>query len=114
MLRWLVDGAIAYLATQHEGLKEPASVFREITEYRGEEDVLNQFISECVQVTKDAGDRVSGSALYSSYTQWSRDYGCQHKSHSSFTGALRKRNQWTISRSNGTIHTGIQIRLTDI
>lgn len=114
MLRWMVQGAISYLATQQDGLKEPASVLSEIAEYRGEESVLDQFVTECITITNDDKDRVAAGAIYTLYAQWSRDRGCQPTSSIVLGRTLIKRNQWRTTRSDGTFHVGIKLRVVDI
>ena len=68
VLNWLLDGL-----TQCDtfGSFVPESCEREIAEYRDKSDVLGMFISECCEFVE--GSKTDGFAIYSKYSEWSKE-----------------------------------------
>lgn len=71
ILKWVVDGAIAWYARGAEGLGTPPSVENETARQRSEQDYTAQFLDACID-EKDGGF-VTFSDLYRVYKQWCRD-----------------------------------------
>jgi len=67
ILRWLVDGALMYLA---DGLVSPPGVMAETQSYRDEMDSVGRFIRACVTITHDPEDAVTGKPFFDAYTAW--------------------------------------------
>lgn len=69
ILNWAVEGLrdVAVLG----GLGAPASVTDAVAEYRDEEDVVGQFVDECLMITGVEGDRLSNAELYAAFVMWS-------------------------------------------
>jgi len=70
ILAWAVRGCLAW---QREGLGLPSAVSEATADYRDESDPLRRFLAECVD--KNPGARVSATALYSAYADWSHREG---------------------------------------
>ena len=65
ILNWLIEGVLRW---QKEGLKTPASVTCATDEYRGEMDVIGNFIKErCVQ---EPGKSIRARELFRAYQDW--------------------------------------------
>lgn len=69
ILRWIVDGALAYKA---QGLKPPASVVAAAREYKDEMDVLGDWIAERCEL---GGFADSVGSLWQSWKAWAETRG---------------------------------------
>jgi putative DNA primase/helicase len=70
ILNWAYEGCLRW---QAEGLKDiPAAVIKALGDYRGENDVIGRFLTECVR--KGSG-KIYSSHLYKAYSDWSLDTG---------------------------------------
>lgn len=65
---WCIQGINMYL---EEGLKEPQIMIDLAREFRGESDMLGQFLCDCTISKKDS--RVQAKELYSQYLEWCRE-----------------------------------------
>lgn len=70
LLRWIVDGARAYLS---DGLKPPPAVTAATDRYRTEEDFFKAFLEERTIAEKDAS--APAAALLKAYTAWASENG---------------------------------------
>ena len=65
ILNWLIEGMMRW---QKEGLKTPATIINATDEYRGEMDIIGNFIKErCVQQT---GLEIKARELFGVYQEW--------------------------------------------
>ena len=65
ILNWLIEGALRW---QREGLKTPAVIINATDEYRGEMDVIGNFIRErCVQKPEVS---IRARELFRVYQEW--------------------------------------------
>jgi P4 family phage/plasmid primase-like protien len=88
IMGWIVEGAMAYL---RHGLDTPASVTAAVEQWRGEEDLIGQFLAECCVSWEEHGRlrkaggkpaepewyRTSKSSLYTAYSTWCEGSGCR-------------------------------------
>jgi len=65
ILAWAVRGAVAYLA---DGLGSCAAVDAATTDYRSEQDIVGQFVADCLIVQPEA--KVPQPALTTAWEQW--------------------------------------------
>lgn len=72
VLNWLVAGCSAW---QRDGLAPPDAVLEATAEWRGESDLVSQFIAECC--IRGADKRASVAALYDAFTAWFAAEGCE-------------------------------------
>ena len=72
ILKWLVDGAKAFLS---EGLNPPDSLKAQTQTLREEGDTLTQFIEQCCTVTNDENDKVMLNELRKLYISWLMEHG---------------------------------------
>lgn len=104
ILNWAIEGAIAW----HEsGLKVPEKVARASEAYRGDMDVLADWIAERCDVGEGYVGKASG--LWSDYSEWSRSNPVVELKSPSFAAKLaerfkKKRNQ------DGIVYCGIALK----
>jgi putative DNA primase/helicase len=72
ILAWLVRGCLAW---QQQGLCPPQMVKVATEEYRQEEDILAEFIADCLTTGPEMSARAKD--LYKSYEQWAEDNGLE-------------------------------------
>jgi len=65
ILNWLLEGAERW---KREGLKAPAIVQNATDEYRGEMDVIGNFLKQCCK--QEAGHKLRIRELYKAYSDW--------------------------------------------
>jgi putative DNA primase/helicase len=98
ILEWMVKGCLAW---QSEGLNPPKIIKAALAEYREEEDVLGEFLSECC--VEGEGKGIERSQLYKAYQLWADSEGMERRyqlTNKSFTKKLRERG-FTARKSHG-------------
>jgi putative DNA primase/helicase len=70
ILRWLVDGCLAW---QREGLREPPEVLAATAEYRAAEDTLAEFLADCCELAEEFETKASD--LRKAYEDWCKANG---------------------------------------
>lgn len=73
ILNWLIAGCLAW---QRDGLKAPTTVQASVADYRQDEDVLGDFLSERTEPFPSAS--VSHSNLFQSYQGWCESGGIRY------------------------------------
>ncbi|MDA8798028.1 phage/plasmid primase, P4 family [Alphaproteobacteria bacterium] len=77
ILRWLVEGAVAYheklRLSDSSGLGPCKAIDEQVDQYRYDNDLANRFIDECLSESK--GSRVFARDLYEAFADWSRQSG---------------------------------------
>ena len=71
ILNWIVEGAQMFL---NEGLTVPSSVRAATEEYRGDEDFVGRFLSECLSFDNPAA-RTASASIIALADQWMSDQG---------------------------------------
>jgi putative DNA primase/helicase len=104
ILAWLVRGCLAW---QREGLGIPASVLQARREYRGEEDTLGHFLSECC--IQHAQFSIKAIRLYERYKEWTLDNGLKALNGNAFGQDMKKRFEQR-RRNDGLVYSGIALR----
>jgi putative DNA primase/helicase len=87
ILNWMIDGCQSW---QAEGLNPPAVMIEASQAYRGDEDVIQQFISECLDL-EDPEARETRDLIYTSYSNWSKRDGATPKTKKNFFTAIREK-----------------------
>jgi len=67
VLRWLVEGCLAY---QRDGLGECVAVANATREYRDNMNQASGFVDDCLEVTRNPKDEVSNKDMLQAYEQW--------------------------------------------
>ena len=75
VLTWIIEGAVRYIAGGYQ-IQQPEAVTQTTTNYKDEENWLQNFLMECCEADKDKPElRVMGGHLYDAYSDW-----CQRNS----------------------------------
>ena len=70
VLAWLVRGCLEW---QAQGLNPPKEVLAKTNEYRKDEDVVQQFVDDCLEL--DAPTNMMASDIYEKYVKWAMGNG---------------------------------------
>ncbi len=107
ILAWLVRGCLTW---QRDGLIIPASVLLARREYRGEEDTLGQFLSECC--VQSAQFSVKASRLYERYKEWTLENNLKAMNGTAFGLEMKKRFEQK-RKNDGLVYSGIALRASE-
>lgn len=72
ILNWLIEGCKAW---QREGLGQPAEIQAATSEYRDENDIVEQFLNENVEFVAIKDVKIKCGTMYKMFTDWCRDTG---------------------------------------
>lgn len=108
ILRWAVEGAIAY---RQEGLEPPACVKKSTDEYKAEMDMIATFMNACISIDYTADKPIPASDLYTVYTGWAKANNEYVMTSRKFFGELGKRTPEKKRTSTGVVYC--KIKLTD-
>lgn len=114
ILNWVIEGA---LKVQKEGLKKPESMKAEVNEYRQENDLIGQFVSEYLIVDGDKNKRMFRDDLFKLWQVFCQDKGDNGgiKQQKDLTMELTRRYRWGIFKSNNRRgYTGISKRPIEV
>jgi putative DNA primase/helicase len=95
ILRWCVDGAVAYL---RDGLAPTGDIVDATEEYKRSQDKIGQFISE--ECTLGTSERTTLKSLLDSYNLWCTDLGFQTMGRTTFKEELLTKS-YDIRQSTG-------------
>jgi putative DNA primase/helicase len=104
VLRWIVEGAIAY---QRDGLVSPDRVSAATAEYREEMDPLHDFLAECCVLSPQAWTK--SSELRDAYEAWVREVGGKPIDSKEWAASLRRHNCQPKPRDAGRGWLGIAL-----
>jgi putative DNA primase/helicase len=97
ILRWAVEGAIAYY---QEGLNPPPEIMRAVAAYRSEMDIVGSFVADCCLA--GPGLEYPATPLYLAYAAYARQAGTDVMSQTAFGRELGRRN-FTPCKMEGVI-----------
>jgi putative DNA primase/helicase len=104
ILRWMVEGAQAYLT---QGLYLSPAMRAERMQYRKESDLLGEFLEE--RTTRGQGQREEQSALYNGWDFWCRQNGTQPGTKATFTRRLAERGIAAAQSNSKRFYVGLSI-----
>lgn len=107
ILRWAVEGCLRW---QREGLEAPEKVCAATRDYRGEEDILGDFLDETCELDGLSTTRVVASVLYNVYQLWCERSGYRHCSIKHFKTQLVARGLQFERIKSGVRWIGIRLR----
>jgi putative DNA primase/helicase len=106
ILNWAVEGCLSW---QRDGLAPPAAVAAATAEYREEEDVLRDFLTE--ETESEDSSRVEHANLYERYTTWCNRSGIRYPLQSrTFSRRLRGRGYHRERTGCGIRWAGIKLK----
>ena len=108
ILNWLIAGCLLW---QKEGLKPPPEIEAAVADYRSEEDMLADFVSECVSLNEPPRTTLLHSELFRKYEDWAENAGVRYPlSKRGLTKALRERGWRGDDRSGQAKWYGVRLR----
>lgn len=88
IFNWIMRGLDMVLEDK-EIFETPAMLaYKE--QYKGEMDVVEQFINDCIERTESAADRILTAVLYSTYKNWCKDNGFRESIRNKFYEEISK------------------------
>jgi putative DNA primase/helicase len=105
ILRWAVEGAVAYYK---EGLNPPDALLRAAMAYRSEMDIVGSFIAD--RCTVSAGVECPATPLYRDYGAYARHAGTEVMSQTAFGRELARRGFGTCKRDGAVWRRGLTLR----
>lgn len=93
ILRWMIVGALAW---REEGLNAPESVNQAREDYKQDEDVIGQFVTECLEVAEPHVGAIGRDvrAIYAAYKLWAIDQGGAILGQRQVTSRLKKKAEY--------------------
>jgi putative DNA primase/helicase len=109
VLRWVVEGAAAYLA---KGLHPPAEVIEQTAAYRTASDSFEEFLSECAVAGK--AYTVRGGALIERHRAWCELRGFEAMRGNEIADELQARGFERKLKGGRVTYAGLQLRTDDV
>lgn len=104
ILAWAVRGNALW---QRHGINAPAIVASATGEYRTEQDIIGQFLTECCDL--DSTAQIGATALYQVYEVWSKQNGMRPESGTKFGSDLARRGFSTARSRAGNMRRGLKL-----
>lgn len=95
ILNWLIKGVAKYLK---EGLEQPDIINDAVAEYKSDEDIFGEFITECLDLS-DPKERTLKTDVFDAYKKWCNNDNTLFKSRTNLYKALRERGIHPISNN---------------
>ena len=89
ILNWLLEG---YHMWEREGLQEPEAVRETNDEYRFDMDIVQNFITECLDIDASLNERLLNTELYNTFTKWCEKSNETILSQRKFTSKTKEKN----------------------
>lgn len=105
ILRWAVDGAIAYY---REGLNPPPTVLRAVAAFRSEMDIIGSFIADCC--IAGTGLDCPATPLYLAYANYAKQAGAEVMSQTAFGREMGRRNFAHFKKAGVIWRRGLAVR----
>lgn len=106
ILNWAVDGCLSW---QRDGLIPPSKVSTATSEYREDEDILRDFLTEVTE--HDNGGRIEHARLYNRYEDWCSENGVRFPMQTrTFSRRLRGRGYRHERTGEGVRWAGIKLK----
>jgi putative DNA primase/helicase len=97
ILMWMVEGARLFLK---DGICMSPSMSNDLSAYRGESDLLGEFLSETTWESNTVTDKIEQKLFYTNYKMWSLNGGLKYMSKKSLTQRLVERG-YKVTKSGG-------------
>lgn len=105
-LSWLVNGCLEW---QRDGHLAPPPYVREATaEYRREEDLIQDWIDECVDTDEDQ-EETKASTLYGNFEEWYKSSVGKKPPSAKWFGKQLMRRYERVKRSSGYFYIGLRL-----
>jgi len=107
ILAWCVAGCLAW---QREGMTEPSAVTDATAQYRQEQDILGDFITDCCLL--DSSATIKKSELWNTYQAWCSENGVHPVGQRTFRARLLERD--VVDKKSGSTRFWIGVGLRDM
>jgi putative DNA primase/helicase len=104
ILNWAIEGCLAW---QKSGLVTPKVISDAVTNYRGEMDVIGQWLSDCCSAA--ANHESKAGEVYQSYKLWAERNGYKPMAAGTFSRDLQDDFK-KVKRNDGNYYQGIKCR----
>ena len=105
ILMWMIEGARLFL---REGLCISRSMRNDLLGYRGDSDLLGEFLSDTTWASNFVADKIEQKLFYTSYRMWSLDSGLKYMSKKSFTQRLIERGYKQTKSGGDRFYAGLK------
>jgi putative DNA primase/helicase len=106
ILMWMIEGARLFL---REGLCISLSMRNDLLGYRGDSDLLGEFLSDTTWASNSVADRVEQKLFYTSYRMWSAVNGSRPMAKKSFTQRLVERGYKETKSGGDRFYAGLKL-----
>lgn len=106
ILKWMVDGAIAY---EKEGLDPPECVKRSTEEYRSEMDLIAAFVDACIEIDYNSTELIPANQVYAIYQRWAKDHNEYEMKTRRFYSELKKKIPTQKRIASGVVYEHITL-----
>ena len=106
ILAWMIQGAIMW---QQKGLSRPEVVAANTSEYMESEDVLGQWIDDCIELAD--GAFTLSSSLYDSFSQWCEANGEYCAPMRRFSLKMEERGFTKFRKTSGRGFLNVQVKM---
>lgn len=107
VMKWMIDGAKMFIDADFK-IENPAAVQSAIDKYRGENDWLNNFITDCCEVANSFRERAG--ELYRAYRDYCQRNGDYTRNKADFKKALTEAGYEQHKEKIGSVYYGIELK----
>jgi putative DNA primase/helicase len=105
ILMWMIEGARLFL---REGLCISPSMRNDLLGYRGDSDLLGEFLSDTTWTSNSVADKIEQKLFYTSYRMWSTVNGSRPMAKKSFTQRLVERGYKETKSGGNRFYAGLK------
>jgi putative DNA primase/helicase len=105
ILMWMIKGARLFMK---EGICISPSMRNDLLVYRGDSDLLGEFLSDATWKSNAVTDKIEQKLLYTSYRMWSAENGLQPMTKKSFTQRLVERGFKETKSGGARFYAGLK------
>ena len=105
ILMWMIEGARLFMK---EGICISPSMRNDLLAYRGDSDLLGEFLSDTTWASNTVADKIEQKLFYTSYRMWSALNGTRYMSKKSFTQRLVERGYKETKSGGARFYAGLK------
>jgi putative DNA primase/helicase len=105
ILMWMIEGARLFLK---EGICMSPSMRNDLLAYRGDSDLLGEFLSDTTWASNTVADKIEQKLFYTSYRIWSAVNGTRPMAKKSFTQRLIERGYKETKSGGARFYAGLK------
>ena len=105
ILMWMIEGARLFMK---EDICISPSMRNDLLAYRGDSDLLGEFLSDTTWASNTVADKIEQKLFYTSYRMWSALNGTRYMSKKSFTQRLVERGYKETKSGGARFYAGLK------